>query len=195
MSRCAANISWRRGGRLAVREQLYIPLSDGDLTLEPLAEAHRVVLRDACAADPDIWQIYASNFGPPDFDRNFDALIEHAHRMPYAIVTSGTVAGMTAFLRPDWSAQTVEVGNTYLAPAHRGTGFNGRVKRLLLNHAFANGIRRIEFRIDERNGRSQAAVLKLGAAKEGVLRAERVTWTGHVRDTGLFSLLAGEYSR
>jgi RimJ/RimL family protein N-acetyltransferase len=176
-----------------VREQLYIPLSDGDLTLEPLAEAHRDVLRDACAADPDIWQIYASNFGPPDFDRSFDALIGHAHRMPYVIIAGGAVAGMTAFLRPDWSAETVEIGNTYLAPAHRGTGLNARVKALLLGHAFAVGIRRIEFRIDERNGRSQAAVLKLGAIKEGVLRAERVTWTGHVRDTGLFSLLAADW--
>jgi RimJ/RimL family protein N-acetyltransferase len=175
-----------------MREQLYIPLIDGDLTLELLGEAHRDALRAACAADLDIWQIYSTNFGPPDFDRNFDGLIGHDHRMPYAIVTDGEVAGMTAFLRPDWSAQTVEVGNTYLAPAHRGTGLNARVKALLLGHAFAVVIRRIEFRIDERNGRSQAAVLKLGAVKEGVLRAERVTWTGHVRDTGLFSLLAGE---
>jgi RimJ/RimL family protein N-acetyltransferase len=177
----------------AMRDKLYVPLSEGDLTLEPLTEVHREALRAACAADADIWQIYASNFGPPDFDRNFDALIGHEHRMPYAIITGGAVAGMTAFLRPDWSAHTVEVGNSYLAPEHRGTGLNARIKALLLSHAFAVGIRRIEFRIDERNGRSQAAVLKLGAVKEGVLRAERVTWTGHVRDTGLFSLLAGEW--
>jgi RimJ/RimL family protein N-acetyltransferase len=175
-----------------MREQLYVALSDGDLSLEPLVEAHRDPLRAACAADPDIWQIYASNFGPPDFDRAFDALIGHEHRMPYAIIAGTAIAGMTAFLRPDWTAETVEIGNTYLAPVHRGTGLNTRIKALLLGHAFATGIRRIEFRIDERNGRSQAAVLKLGAVKEGVLRAERVTWTGHVRDTGLFSLLAGE---
>jgi RimJ/RimL family protein N-acetyltransferase len=176
-----------------MRKQFYIALSDDDLALEPLAETHRDALRAACAADTDIWQIYSTNFGPPDFDRNFDALIGHDHRMPYAIMADGGVVGMTAFLRPDWSAQTVEVGNTYVAPEHRGTGLNARIKALLLSHAFAVGIRRIEFRIDERNGRSQAAVLKLGAVKEGVLRAERVTWTGHVRDTGLFSLLAGEW--
>jgi RimJ/RimL family protein N-acetyltransferase len=177
-----------------MREQLYVPLSQGDLVLEPLAEAHRDALRDACAADPHIWQIYASNFGPPDFDRNFDALIGHEHRMPYAVIAGGEVAGMTAFLRPDWSAQTVEIGNTYLAPAYRGTGLNARVKALVLGHAFGVGIRRIEFRVDERNGRSQAAVHKLGAVKEGIFRAERVTWTGHVRDTGLFSLLAREWT-
>jgi RimJ/RimL family protein N-acetyltransferase len=177
------------------RAALYISLADGDLALAPLTEAHRDALRAACAADPDIWNIYASNFGPPDFDRTFDALIGHDHRMPYAIMAGGEVVGMTAFLRPDWSAQTVEVGNTYLAPAYRGTGLNSRVKALQIGHAFSTGIRRVEFRIDERNGRSQAAVRKLGAVKEGVLRAERVTWTGHVRDTGLFSLLAGEWTR
>ncbi len=75
----------------------------------------------------------------------------------------------------------------------RGTGFNGRVKRMMLDHAYAVGVRRIEFRIDERNKRSQAAVTKLGCTKEGVLRAERVTWTGFVRDTGLWSLLADEW--
>jgi RimJ/RimL family protein N-acetyltransferase len=176
-----------------MREQLYAPLTDGDLSLEPLGELHRNALRAACAADPDIWHIYATNFGPPDFDRNFDALLGHEHRMPYAIMAGGAAVGMTAFLRPDWTAQTVEIGNTYLAPAHRGTGLNARIKALLLGHAFAVGIRRIEFRIDERNGRSQAAVRKLGAVKEGVLRAERVTWTGYLRDTGLFSLLAGDW--
>jgi RimJ/RimL family protein N-acetyltransferase len=175
-----------------MREALYRALGEGKLALAPLVERHRDGLRAACAADPDIWDIYSINFGPPDFDGNFTSLIGHDHRMPYAIVVCGQIAGMTAFLRPDWSAQTVEIGGTYLAPAHRGTGLNGQVKALLLARAFATGIRRVEFRIDERNARSQAAVLKLGATKEGVLRAERVTWTGHVRDTGLFSILTGD---
>jgi hypothetical protein len=48
----------------------------------------------------------------------------------------------------------------------------------------------IEFRVDSRNGGSQAAMAKLGAVREGVIRAERITWTGHVRDTVLFSILA-----
>jgi RimJ/RimL family protein N-acetyltransferase len=199
MSRCAASISWRRGAqqnvRRAMRDALYIALDEGELSLVPLVEAHRDALRAACAADLDIWAIYATNFGPPDFEHNFTALIGHDSRMPYAIVHGGMVAGMTAWLRPDWSAQTVEIGNSYIAPDRRGTGLNGRVKRLMLDHAFAVGIRRIEFRIDERNGRSQAATRKLGAVKEGVLRAERVTWTGHVRDTGLFAMLAEDWAQ
>jgi RimJ/RimL family protein N-acetyltransferase len=113
--------------------------------------------------------------------------------MPYAVFAGGRLVGMTAWLRPDWSAQTVEIGGSYIHPDVRGTGLNGRLKRLMIGHAFAAGIRRIEFRIDERNKRSQAAVAKLGAVREGVLRSERVTWTGFVRDTGLWSLLADEW--
>lgn len=174
-------------------DRLYVELADGDLRLVKLGEAHRDALRAVCAADSDIWSIYSSSFGPDHFDDSFDALTGHAGRMPYAIFDSDRLIGMTAWLRPDVSAQTIEVGNSYIHPDARGTGINGRVKNLMLAHAFAVGIRRIEFRIDERNRRSQAAVAKLGCTKEGVLRSERVTWTGYIRDTGLWSLLADEW--
>ena len=63
----------------------------------------------------------------------------------------------------------------------------------MLARAFDCGIRRVEFRVDRRNGRSQAAMKKLGAVREGVLRADRITWTGHVRDTVLFAILKDEW--
>ena len=176
-----------------MREALFVDLAEGDLSLVRLAEAHREGLRAACATDTEIWSIYPIRYDGEYFDRAFDALVGHATRMPYAILVDETVVGMTAWLRPDWTAQTVEIGNSFIRPDARGTGLNNRIKQLMLGHAFAVGIRRVEFRIDERNGRSQAAVRKLGAVKEGVLRAERVTWTGHIRDTGLFSLLAEEW--
>ena len=175
-------------------ERLYVELADGDLRLVKLTEAHREALRAACAADADIWTIYSSSFGPGHFDRSFDALIGGGGRMAYAIFDGETLVGMTAWLRPDVPAETVEIGNSYIHPDARGTGFNGRLKKLMIDHAFAIGIRRIEFRIDERNARSQAAVAKLGAVKEGVLRAERRTWTGYVRSTGFFGLLANEWA-
>lgn len=176
-----------------MRDALYVELADGDLRLVKLVEAHREPLRAACAADADIWPIYSSSFDLDHFDASFTSLIGHDSRMPYAIFGDDGLVGMTAWLRPDWSAQTIEIGNSFIHPAARGTGFNGRLKKLMIDHAFAVGIRRIEFRIDERNQRSQAAVAKLGCTKEGVLRSERVTWTGHVRDTGLWSLLAREW--
>ena len=178
-----------------MRERLYAGLRDGDLRLVKLAESHREALRAVGAADADVWANYSSSFDPRHFDKSFDALIGHESRMPYAIFDGETLVGMTAYLRPDMSAQTIEIGNSFLHPDARGTGFNGRLKKLMIDHAFAVGIRRIEFRIDERNKRSQAAVAKLGCTKEGVLRSERITWTGYIRDTGLWSLLAGEWRR
>jgi RimJ/RimL family protein N-acetyltransferase len=178
-----------------MQDALYVDLADGDLRLVKLIETHRAALRAVCAADADIWPIYSSSFDPDHFDKSFDTLIGGGGRMPYAIFDGGRLVGMTAWLRPDWSAQSVEIGNSYIHPDARGTGFNGRLKRLMIDHAFAVGIRRIEFRIDERNKRSQAAVAKLGATKEGVLRSERITWTGYDRDTGLWSLLPREWCR
>lgn len=178
-----------------MQDALYVELADGDLRLVKLAEEHREALRAVCAADAEIWPIYSSSFGAGHFDKSFDTLVSGVGRMPYAVFDGARLIGMTAWLRPDWSAQTVEIGNSYIHPDARGTGVNGRLKKLMIDHAFGVGIRRIEFRIDERNKRSQAAVAKIGCFKEATLRSERITWTGHVRDTALWSLLAGEWPR
>jgi RimJ/RimL family protein N-acetyltransferase len=100
---------------------------------------------------------------------------------------------MSAFIGIDPERGALEIGNTYYVPRLRGTGFNRRVKDLMLGRAFGCGFRRVEFRVDARNARSQAAMAKLGGTREGVLRQDRVTWTGHVRDTVLFSILADEW--
>jgi N-acetyltransferase len=63
----------------------------------------------------------------------------------------------------------------------------------MLGHAFAAGAARVQFRVDTRNLRSQAAVAKLGAFREGVLRRDRLTWTGYLRDTVFFSILSSEW--
>lgn len=65
---------------------------------------------------------------------------------------------------------------------------------MMLNHAFAMGAVRVEFRVHTRNLRSQAAVAKIGALREGVLRRDRLTWTGYIRDTVYFSILDREWS-
>ena len=101
---------------------------------------------------------------------------------------------MSCFIGVDPDRGALEIGNTYYVPAMRGTGFNRIVKDLMLRRAIACGFRRIEFRVDIRNQRSQAAMAKLGAVREGVIRADRITWTGHVRDTVLFSILAEEWA-
>jgi RimJ/RimL family protein N-acetyltransferase len=63
----------------------------------------------------------------------------------------------------------------------------------MLKHAFDSGAIRVQFRVDTRNIRSQAAVAGLGAVREGVLRRDRLTWTGYVRDTVYFSILDDEW--
>ena len=171
------------------------PMAAGGLRLEPLAEAHRTALKAACAEDPDIWQIYATPYGPEHFDASFDLLFERPGWLPFAIFNLDAMAGMSCFIGVDPARGALEIGNTYYVPALRGTGFNRRVKDLMIGRAIDCGFRRIEFRVDIRNARSQAAMAKLGAVREGILRADRVTWTGHVRDTVLFSLLAGEWGR
>jgi RimJ/RimL family protein N-acetyltransferase len=169
-------------------------LVDGDLVLEPLSERHRVALRAACAEDPAIWPIYGLSYDPDHFDTNFDILAAGGAKIGFAIMHRGVLAGMSAYLAIEGPRAVVEIGNSYIAPAYRGSGLNDRFKRLMIDHAFACGFRRVEFRVDVRNGRSMAAVAKIGGVKEGVLRQERITWTGHVRDTALFSILSDEWS-
>jgi RimJ/RimL family protein N-acetyltransferase len=183
--------SW---GGVTLIDDLYQPLTSGDLSLMPIAEAHREGLRAACAEDHDIWQIYPSSFEGEHFDPAFDALLNPDARLAYAIHVDGVIIGMTAWHDFSASKRTTYIGNSFIVPRLRGTGLNTRIKHLMIDHGVACGFRRIGFMVDARNTRSQRAVEKLGALREGVLRAERVTWTGHVRDTVVFSILAGEWA-
>lgn len=139
--------------------------------------------------------MYPLSYAGEHFDTSFDGMMRAGpRRQPYAIFDGEALVGMTAWIDHNTAFQSVEIGNSFIVPRLRGSGFNDRVKKLMIDHAFASGIRRIVFKVDERNQRSQGAVLKLGGVKEGVLRAERVTWTGHVRDTAIFSILAEEWT-
>ncbi len=172
---------------------LTAPMAEGDLRLDPLTEAHRAALKAACAEDYDVWQIYATSYDPEQFDASFDTIMGSRYWHPFALILDGVLVGMSSYIAPDGKRGSVEIGSTYYVPAVRGTGFNERVKALMIGRAIDCGFRRIEFRVDARNARSQAAMAKIGGVREGVLRADRITWTGHVRDTVLFSILADEW--
>jgi RimJ/RimL family protein N-acetyltransferase len=169
------------------------PMGEGDLALEPMAEAHREALKAACAEDLDIWPIYSRSYDPDHFDEAFDRIRSLSNWRCFSILHGGTVAGMSCYLGIDPDRAVLEIGNTYYVPRLRGTGFNRRVKDLMLTRAFGCGFRRVEFRVDSRNLRSQAAMAKIGGVREGVIRQDRITWTGHVRDTVLFSIVADEW--
>ncbi len=172
--------------------ELGAPMAGEECRAEPFAEHHRDPLRAACAEDKEIWAIYANDFGPEGFDANIHKFIHAPNAHVFVLFDGSELAGMSSFFL-DQARQTVEIGGTYYRPHLRGTGLNRRIKDMMLKRAFDQGIRRVEFRVDARNARSQAAMAKLGAVREGVLRADRITWTGHVRDTVLFSILRDEW--
>jgi RimJ/RimL family protein N-acetyltransferase len=171
-------------------------LDDAFVRLEPLGPAHREDLRAACAADPAIWtELYPYSLAGEAFDANWARLYANRgpDRMDFAVVAQGRCQGVSSYLNIDRSNAALDIGGTYYAPAVRGGAVNPAAKRALLAHAFAGGARRVQFRVDALNARSRAAVLKLGAVQEGVLRQDRITWTGRVRDTVVFSILAEEW--
>ena len=170
-------------------------LEQGPVRLEPLGEHHIEPLRAACAEDQDIWKIYPVNMLGDGFDQAMRRFHDLKSWVRFAVINTktGNVVGMTNYINPD-PFGVVEIGGTYIAPSVRGGGFNGVMKKVMIDHAFNNGFSCIEFRVDTRNKRSISAVMKLGAKHEGTLRKNRITWTGYVRDTALFGLLKKEWA-
>ena len=175
-------------------EGLDAPMAGDGCRAELYTEHWHDALKAACAEDREIWQIYANNFGPEGFDESIDFYRSSDRNRMFVLFEDDELVGMSSFLGIDPGRGVLEIGGTYYRPSFRGTGFNRRVKDMMLRRAFAAGIRRVEFRVDERNKRSQAAMAKLGAVREGLIRADRITWTGHVRDTVLFSILKEEWA-
>jgi RimJ/RimL family protein N-acetyltransferase len=174
-------------------QRLGEPMAGADCRAEPFCEAYRDALKTACSEDRQVWEIYANNFGPDGFDESLDLYLSNLRNRTFVLFEGDELAGMSSFLGIDEARQVLEIGGTYYRPKLRGTGFNRRIKDMMLHRAFGCGVRRVEFRVDRRNGRSQAAMKKLGAVREGVHRADRITWNGHVRDTVLFAVLNDEW--
>jgi RimJ/RimL family protein N-acetyltransferase len=171
-------------------------LEDRFVRLEPMDEVHREDLRAACAADPATWtDLYPYSLVGEAFDEGWRRFYADpaADRMNFAVMVGGRCMGVSSYLTVDPVNASLEIGGTYYHPDIRGAAANPASKRLLLGHAFASGVRRVQFKVDAINARSRAAVLKLGATQEGILRQDRVVWTGRIRDTVVFSILADEW--
>lgn len=110
-----------------------------------------------------------------------------------AFAPDGTFAGITSYISPDERSRNVEIGMTMYGAAYQGTKLNPAAKLLLLEAAFGAGLLRVQLNVDDRNERSKAAVLKLGAKQEGLLREHRLLPDGHMRSTAVFSILAREW--
>jgi RimJ/RimL family protein N-acetyltransferase len=114
----------------------------------------------------------------------------------FAVVAraSGRAVGSTSYLDISRGDRRLEIGATWLGREARRTRINTECKLLLLRHAFEQlGAGRVQLKTDARNVRSQAAIERLGAQREGVLRAHMVLWDGFVRDTVMYSIIAAEW--
>ena len=161
--------------------------------LEPYAADLKTAVGIALDCDASAWDLFAMSGQGEHFDKWWADLNDQVARgnwIAYAIRDQATqaVVGTSSFLNIKKERQTVEIGATFLRPDVRSGYVNAEAKLLMLQHAFDCGARRVELLTDVRNARSQAAIAKLGAIREGVLRRDRITWTGHVRDSVLFAI-------
>lgn len=169
------------------------PLAGLVMRLEPLTPALNEPLRAAMAGHAADWELMATHGGGEAFDAWWStALADMAdgHRLAYAIrrLSDGAVVGTTSLMEISARHRKLEIGSTFLQADARASLINPDAKRALLAHVFDQGAVRVEIITDARNLRSQAAIAKLGAVREGVLRRHKITWTGHVRDTVVYSI-------
>lgn len=171
------------------------PLSNAHATLQPLHERYREALRVA-GASPDIWKWQPFNIAD-GFDAYFDWLRgeqEAARWLPYVVVDpEGRVVGQSCYLDIRFADRGIEIGGTWYSPIVQGTKVNPAAKLLLIDHAFASGIVRVQLKTDVLNARSRAAIEKLGAKYEGALRKHRQRPDGSWRDTVYYSILDEEW--
>jgi RimJ/RimL family protein N-acetyltransferase len=172
-------------------------LQNAHVRLEPLVEAHREALRGP-AGDRDIWAFMTQRGDGRFFDAWFDKMLAASagpSQISHAVIdaVSGAGVGHTAFLEISAHHARVEIGWTWYAAHARGGVINPACKRLLLARAFACGAERVELKTHHLNQRSQRAIARLGAVREGVLRSHYATWKGERRDTVMFSILRAEW--
>ena len=172
---------------------------EGDfIRMEPFRPDLKEEVRAAIDCDPDTWDIMPMNPMGAGFETYWAVACgaPRDERMPYAIRrrSDSLVIGMSSYYTALADQGGVEIGTTFLHPDVRRGVVNTEAKMLMLKHAFDAGAARVQFRVDIRNARSQAAVARLGAVREGVLRRDRLTWTGHIRDTVYFSILDSEWT-
>jgi RimJ/RimL family protein N-acetyltransferase len=111
----------------------------------------------------------------------------------WVVVRGGAVVGSSSMLNIDLVREHVEIGATAYAPEVWGTEVNPATKLLLLTHAFAHGFGRVALRADERNARSRAAIVKLGATFEGIMRRDMRRPDGSWRDTAVHSITVDDW--
>lgn len=171
-----------------------IPLEGRYTRLEPLVAEHKQGLRRALNCDEETWEVMTVNGCGEGFDEWWEVALKEmrrGERITFAIrdLEKDEIVGVSSFLNVRPLHKGVEIGSTFLHVDARDSAVNPEAKLLMLGHAFEAGAIRVEFRVDERNGKQEASLEKLGAEKEGSLRRHTITWKGDVRDTAIFSIV------
>lgn len=174
-------------------------LENAHVRLEQLAPEHADDLAAAVAVD-DLWRTWYTRIPSPD------AMSEEIGRRlaqqragvmaPWAIVSArdGRAVGMTTYLNLDEPNRRLEIGSTWIGRTAQGAGINPAAKLLLLQRAFEQlGCGAVEFRTHWHNHQSRAAIARLGAKQDGVLRNHVVWSDATLRDTVVFSIIEGEW--
>ncbi|WP_374658003.1 GNAT family N-acetyltransferase [Inhella sp.] len=172
-------------------------LVDGELQLEPLTLEHEAGLR-AAAADGALWTLVYTSVPEPAQTRTYieQALAMQAagHRLPFAVRLGGEIVGSTSYHDIVPSIDRLEIGYTWYGKRYWRSSLNTRCKLLLMSHAFDRlGAKLVGWRTDILNLRSQAAIERLGAQKDGVLRHHAARRDGSVRDTVMYSMRPAEW--
>lgn len=169
------------------------------VTLEPLSlDQHDELV--AAAQDGELWRLWYTSVPTPDeMDteiRRRLALQREGSMLPFTArrTDTGHVIGMTTFMHIDAVTPRVEIGSTWNAASAHGIGTNPEAKLLLLGHAFdVWDCAAVEFRTDFHNHQSRAAIARLGAKQDGILRAHLRPAAGYTRDTVVFSITQPEW--
>ncbi|MFJ5807598.1 GNAT family N-acetyltransferase [Streptomyces sp. NBC_01426] len=178
-----------------------VTLTGRHVTLVPLSMDHLGDLFAAGGGDDEVWR-WQGGVAPlteAELGATLTGLLEDAERgtyLPFAVIhrASGKAIGWTTFMDVDAANERLEIGWTWYGRAHWRSAVNTETKLLLMTHAFEElGMGRVQLKTDHMNLRSQAAIARLGARREGVLRRHRRRPDGTWRDTVYFSLLAEEW--
>jgi RimJ/RimL family protein N-acetyltransferase len=182
-----------------VRKPEPVTLESAHVRLEPLARAHADDLR-AAAADGALWNLrFTSVPEPENTEAYIDAALagcEAGHMLPFVVRerATGTIVGSTRYHDIVPAVERLEIGYTWYAASRQRSPVNTACKLLLMTHAFETlGAQLVGWRTDNFNFRSQRAIERLGAHKDGVLRHHALRRDGTVRDTVMYSLAAGEW--
>lgn len=174
-----------------------VTLEFNGIRLEPLALHHAAGLR-AAAADGELWNLRVTSVPEPqDVEAYIRAALETPNRVAFAVIDAATdaVIGTSSYHDIVPAIDRVEIGYTWYAQSRQRSHVNTSCKLILLSHAFDTlGCAVVGLRTDNFNYASQAAIERLGAKKDGVIRHHGPRRDGTVRDTVMYSIVRGEWS-